>query len=186
MKLKILFLGISLLLTSISGAATAPTLAVSNISNASSLDSTATLNLVKAIHDRLQTNNGWKVLDTILANGEREAQIATAQGVKASYLLRGYVEAGSQIGKSRLVITLVDADDGRDLQTEDMELGANPDSELGRIATFVKLFDPASLAIDNPEVKKDKLNDDVSTSASWVLGGTAIMVLLVVIYSLTN
>ena len=189
MKTKIQQLTMLLALVSLSWAAPTPTqvptLVIAKISNSSSMDSLAAQKIQDDIQSRLQINKGWNVLDSVVPVGERTAMIAAAQGSKAGYLLVGSLEDGSQIGKSRLVLTLVDADDNRDIQKEDMEIGPNPDAESGRIASLMKLFDPSSVASESADPKKDKLNDDVSTSASWVLGGTAVLVLMIVLYSLS-
>ncbi|HSQ40845.1 MAG TPA: hypothetical protein VLM37_01040 [Fibrobacteraceae bacterium] len=140
---------------------------------------------------RLQGMQGWILVDSaklaeILPTGkscDQDCLTAAAQQLGADLVLTGVINATTDVGQVDVVASLYEPATWRELQRESCIIGPDIERGLGQVSGMAKLFDASSPSA-SAAITPDSKPNTTSTVVNWILGGTAMMVLAVVLYSL--
>lgn len=149
---------------------------------------------VQRIHEvfqrRIATYKNWIMVDSAqLADQpagacDQDCLIVLAQKTGAELVFAGEIDPTEDPGVVKVSVTLLDPTTWREIQKESENIGPDIESGLGKISSLAKLFDPAQVQIGADSKSQEDAPDAVSKTANWILGGTALAVLALVIYSL--
>lgn len=188
MKLQPILLVLCLLASIPVSAQNAKNLLVYRLANHASLTDAEAARVNEVFQNRLRAIKAWSVIDSTVIQTQgvtgvcdQECQIALAQKLGASLLIAGSIEPSADAGYVEVQATLIDPNSWKELQRETVTIGPEIEKELGKVSSFAKLFDPQSSSV---MMSQEEPTDKTSTAANWVLGGGALAVLAIVLYSL--
>lgn len=157
------------------------------LENKASLTDAEAKRVNDVLQNRLRTIKGWKLVDSSAIQGmpatcDQECQINLAQKLQADLLISGNIETTEDAGIVVVQAMMLDAEKWKELQRESVTIGPDIEKDLGKISGLAKMFDPASTHTTSQV--EESPEDRTSTAANWVLGGGALAVLAIVLYSL--
>ena len=143
--------------------------------------------------NRVRSTMGWSIVDSAKVAGalapgqacDQDCLASMAQKLGATVVLSGAIEPTKDAGKVKIEATLYDASNWREVQKESEVIGPDIEKDLGKVSSLAKMFDPSSLTSEaTPNAQPE--GSKVSTTANWILGGTALLVLLLVVFTLSS
>lgn len=187
MKLQLIVIAICSFL-SLPFAQTTKSLLFYKMENHASLTDAEAGRINEVFQNRIRSIKGWSLVDStvirtqgITGPCDQECKIALAQKLGSNMLLTGTIEPTEDAGVVEVRVSLLDPNSWKEVQREVLSIGPDIEKDLGKVSALAKLFDPAS-ASTTQEAQSPE--DKTSTAANWVLGGGALAVLAIVLYSL--
>jgi|GEM_PF-4861429 len=164
--------------------ASAIVLLIRPLENHSAATETEVQQMNEVFQNRIKTLKGWTFTDSTQAGPcDLDCQVALAEKEGANIILSGSIDPVPNTGNIQITANLIDPATRKRIQTETTIVGPEVEKDFGKISALAKLFDPASLAQDSGQ-EIAPAQDKTGTAAGWILGGAALMVLVVVLYSL--